>query len=288
MEKIYVQIPAYRDVELVPTLLDLLDKAAEPSRIRISVCWQHADGDTLPQEILMHPNIEIIAVPYYKSQGCNWARRQLQKRWKQEEYTLLLDSHHRFIKDWDKHLIEMYTALKKGGSKKPFITAYLPPYNPQNDPLEREEDPLHICSLNREQGMLIYLVAYKIPWWQRQQPVEAKFASLHFIFTAGSFNEEILFDEDIYFFGDEVVTAIKAFTHGYDLYHPHFVVGWHLYKRENTRITHWDDHADYTERHARSHERLRNIFLGVEEEGFGKIKSLGDYETMICDKLITC
>lgn len=287
MERIYVQVPAYRDSELAPTLADLFEKAAHPERIRVCVYWQRAEDETLPQAIRDNPNIEIIDVLYHQSNGCNWARRELQRRWKKEEYTLLIDSHHRFIEGWDGQLISMYKGLKRDGSKKPLITAYLPPYDPQNDPAGRQESPLQIHCHSREQGMLIYLEAHPIPLWTwLEKPVKAKYLSLHFVFTTGRFNREILFDDDIYFFGDEVVTGLKAFTHGYDLFHPHYVMGWHLYKREQTRRPHWTDHADYNERHERSHRKMRDIFLGVDESGMGSARTLDDYEYLICDKLI--
>lgn len=287
MEKIYIQIPSYRDTELAPTLVDILEKAHFPGRIRIGVCWQHSEDEKLPKIILDNQNIEIINIHYSNSNGCNWARRELQKKWNGEEYTMLIDSHHRFVDNWDTQLIEMYNNLKNGGIQKPLITGYLPPYSPDDPPYEREQNPLKIFSLSRERGLLIYLVAQRIPLWHwLKKPIKAEFASLHFIFTSGSFNKEIIFDDDIYFFGDEVLVGLKAFTHGYDLFHPHYVIGWHLYNRQNTRITHWDDHKDGIERHEKSYQKLRDIFLGIEKEGLGKVRTVEDYEYLISNKLL--
>ena len=36
---IFIQIASYRDPELRPTLKDLLDKADNPDRLHICVCW---------------------------------------------------------------------------------------------------------------------------------------------------------------------------------------------------------------------------------------------------------
>jgi len=289
MKKIYVQIPAYRDTELGPTLLDLVEKAEEPEALRIGVLWQRAEGDTLPEAVRANPNVEILERPYQESGGCNWARAQLQSRWQGEAYTLFLDSHHRFIHAWDRHLIEMYETLKRTGVQKPLITAYLPPYDPSNDPDARSLDPLQIWGRSRERGMLIYLMAHPIPMWRSLEgPILARFASLHFVFADGTFNREIVLDEQVYFFGDEVVLALRAFTHGYDLFHPHYVLGWHLYDRTDTRTTHWEDHLDYRERNERSCDRLRDIFLGIDDEALGPLRTVDEYESMICDKLIRC
>lgn len=289
MKSIYVQIPAYRDTELAPTLFDLLDKAEDPEALRIAVFWQRAVEDEMPEELRLHPSLELIERDYRESQGCNWARAELQRRWQGEKYTLLLDSHHRFIPSWDRHLVGMFEGLKAGGVRKPFITAYLPPYDPGNDPGARSWDPLEIQAHSRERGLLVYLVARPIPMWRTlSRPIPARFSSLHFVFTLGSFNEELAHDEDVYFFGDEVVLALRAFTHGYDLFHPHSVIGWHLYDRTATRTTHWEDHSDYPERNDRSCERIRDIFLGVAEEAIGSCRTLEDYESMIDDRLIRC
>ncbi len=289
MKKIYVQIPAYRDTELGPTLLDLVEKSDDADALRIGVFWQRAEGDTLPEALQANPNIEIIEQSYRESRGCNWARAELQRRWQGEPYTLFLDSHHRFIPGWDRHLVEMHEGLKQRGIQKPLITAYLPPYDPKNDPDNRLLDPLQIWAHSREQGMLIYLIAQPIPMWRTlKNPIPARFASLHFVFAEGIFNREIVLDEQVYFFGDEVVLALRAFTHGYDLFHPHYVLGWHLYDRAATRTTHWEDHSDYHERNERSCNRLRDIFLGIDDEAIGTARSLNKYEFLIGDKLIRC
>ena len=288
MKSIYVQIPAYRDTELFPTLRDLFATAADPDGLRVAVLWQRPDGETVPERLRHHASLELIEFPHQQSQGCNWARAELQRRWRGEPYTLLLDSHHRFTPSWDRQLITMYDRLRDSGVRKPLITAYLPPYDPRDDPNGRSNDPLQIRALSRERGLLVYLTATAIPLWERLEgPIPARFASLHFVFTSGQFNQEIPHDQDVYFFGDEVVLALRAFTHGYDLFHPHFPVGWHLYDRASTRTTHWDDHADHVERNERSCERLRDIFLGIAEESLGRCRTLAEYEVMIGASLLS-
>jgi hypothetical protein len=40
-EKIFIQIAAYRDQELLPTLKDCLEKAEHPENLVFSIAWQH-------------------------------------------------------------------------------------------------------------------------------------------------------------------------------------------------------------------------------------------------------
>jgi hypothetical protein len=95
-EPIYVQVPAYRDPLLVPTLDSLFDEAAHPERLRVGVCLQCASCDTLPERCRRLPQVEVDEIDFRASKGANWARRQIQQQWKGERYTLLINSHLQF------------------------------------------------------------------------------------------------------------------------------------------------------------------------------------------------
>ncbi len=91
--RIFIQIPAYRDSELQPTLYDLVRKAAHSEHLRIVVAWQYDERrEQLDTAFLDQHKIEVIKIPAAESQGCNWARSLLQRKWDGEEYTLFLDS----------------------------------------------------------------------------------------------------------------------------------------------------------------------------------------------------
>lgn len=281
--RILVQIPAYRDRELAPTLLDLYRKAAEPDRLRVCVAWQHAEDERLPAAVRTLPGLELLDIPYTESRGCNWARALLQRRWDGEPYVLLLDSHHRFVRGWDALATGMYDGLRRAGVERPMLTTYLPAYDPAREPGARRKRPYQIYPLGRERGLLVRLTSYPIPHWtSRDGPIAAGFASLHFLLAAGRFNEDVPFDPDVYFFGDEVATSVRAFTSGYDLFHPHVVVGWHAFDRA-ARVAHWVDHAGWHAQHERSLAQLRRLFGGeaTGAYGLGTARTLGDYEAHV-------
>jgi len=49
------------------------------------------------------------------------------------------------------------------------------------------------------------------------------------------------YDPNIYFHGEEITVALRAYTWGYDLFHPTEVLSWHYYiRKEHPR--HWTDH----------------------------------------------
>ena len=288
-DRIYIQIPAYRDNQLQSTLVDLIENADCKENLRIGVAWQHEEDEQLDKDFLKRHRVELIDIPARKSRGCNWARSLLQERWMGEKYTLFLDSHHRFIPGWDRQLLDMYAALKSGGVSKPVITAYLPVYDPQNDPAARQNAPLQIRFFKRERGLLFRLNSREMPSWQSlSAPVPAQFISLHFLFAEGTFNEVLEFDPSIYFFADEVAISLRAYTMGYELFHPHRILGWHLYDRTATRFPHWNDHPEWRQQNEYSYSRLKDLFRGNDKGrfGVGRERTVASYEKYIGMKLI--
>jgi hypothetical protein len=281
--RIFVQMPAYRDPDLGPTLEDLFAKAGDPHALRVVVLWQRAAKDRLAPELLRRPNLEIIDIPYGESQGCGWARNLLQQHWRGEPYTLILDSHHRFTSDWDRKLVNAYENLHSNGIGKPILTAYMAPFKPDDDPLSRPVVPLRVCPLERSHGLLIRLIGRSIPDWQALSvPVAGELVSLHFLFAGGGFNREIPFDPSCYFLGDEVAISLRAFTSGYDVFHPHELIGWHRYARDY-RPTHWEDHSEWQEQEQLSLTTLKILFSGryLKTYGLGRHRKLRDFEARL-------
>jgi len=283
--KIFVQIASYRDSELIPTINDCIAKAKHPENLVFAIAWQHDEKETLGGYDT-DPRFKIIDIPYQQSQGVCWVRHQLNLLYSGEEYCLQLDSHHRFDQDWDEQAITMLKDLKAVGYKKPVLTAYLSSYEPQNDPKARVTEPWMICFDRYLPEGPIFPVPSTIPGYQNLDlPVPARFFSGHFAFAEGSFVKEVLYDPNLYFHGEEINMAVRAYTHGYDLFHPHKVIAWHYYHR-NGSVKQWDDDKIWATRNASSHLRTRKLF-GMDGEtknidfgvyDFGKVRTLQDYE----------
>lgn len=45
MNRIFIQIAAYRDPELLKTIEDCLKNADHPENLRFGICWQHNIDD---------------------------------------------------------------------------------------------------------------------------------------------------------------------------------------------------------------------------------------------------
>ena len=287
-DRVFVQIPAYRDRELLPTLESLFGNAGRPERLRVVLAWQYA-----PEEAHLEPalarwkNLELLKLSAAESQGCNWARRQVQERWAGERYTLFLDSHHRFVPGWDVMAINMLESRRAAGSPKPILTGYLPPYDPKRDPANRGQYIFDMRAAERRRGLLFRLAGDPVPdWCALHAPLPARFVSLHFLLADGSLNEELAIDASIYFFVDEIAMALRAYTRGYDLFHPHRILGWHLYDRA-TRVPHWEDNRDSSQRFEITHKRIQALYAGRWRGcyGLGEARSASDYERLIGDRL---
>ena len=119
-ETIFVQRAAYRDPDLLNTLKDILDKAKNPKDLRFGISWQHSPEDEWDNlsEYLDDDRFRILDIPHEDSKGACWARNLLQQLYSGETYTLQIDSHTRFIPNWDYEIKKEYKRLVKKGIKK--------------------------------------------------------------------------------------------------------------------------------------------------------------------------
>ncbi|MFK7830145.1 MAG: GlcNAc-transferase family protein [Congregibacter sp.] len=279
--RIFVQIAAYRDAELCPTLHSMFDNAADPDAISVGLCWQYADDEDLG-DFAVDPRIRRVGVPAVKSRGVCWARSITQALYQGEEFTLQLDSHHRFAPGWDRTLINAYEALRLEGIEKPIITAYLPPYEPGVPQEEWSTQPLRISFGGFTQHG---------PWAVKSEYVEepelsslepARFLSGHFLFAEGSFCKNVPYDPHLYFFGEEQSLSVRAYSHGYRFFHPLFVCCWHHYGR-TAMPKHWSDDSQWWAKNERSLRRYNTLLRDAhsttsqQTHGLGTVRSLDSY-----------
>ena len=228
--KIFVQIASYRDPELVKTIEDILDKAKKPKNLVFAIARQYADEDGFDNldKWRKDKRFKILDIPYAESKGACWARNKLQQLYNNEEYTLQLDSHMRFNQDWDDTLIKIIKGLQKDGYKKPLLTSYACSYEPTNDPAGRVQDPWRmVFDRFAPEGNVFFMPETIDEWKTLQKPIPARFYSAHYCFTLGQFAKEVQHNPEYYFHGEEISIAVRAYTWGYDLFHPHFPIIYH-------------------------------------------------------------
>lgn len=285
---IFVQIASYRDPQLIPTIENMIENAKNPKNLRFGICRQFHPDDKFDNldNYREDKRFRIIDVLCEYSNGVCWARNQVQQLYKDEMYTLQIDSHMRFAPNWDVEMIGMIKQLQDMGIPKPLLTGYVSSFNPETDPIGRVNEPWRMAFDRFIPEGAVFFLPETIPGWQElEQPVPARFYSAHYCFTIGEFSKEVQHNPEYYFHGEEISIAVRAFTHGYDLFHPHKVLIWHEYTRKG-RTKQWDDDRDWVTKNNKSHLTNRKLF-GMDGEtqeghdgpyGFGSVRTLEDYE----------
>ncbi len=269
-----------------PTVADCLRKASHPERLRFGICWQHGPEEPFPP-FDADSRFRVLDVDWQQSRGACWARSEVMKLWSGEPWFLQVDSHCRFLQGWDEVLLR--TAADTG-SRKPILSTYPSPFAPgENEQLLEAPMQIELQSFSAEG--IPQLIPANMPWRQDDlltghRPRRARFLAAGFLFAPGSFVTEVPYDPDLYFLVEESSMAVRAFTHGYDLFHPSQTIVWHDYIRADAK-KHWGDHTPasatpkpWHELDLASRRKVQRLLLGkpVASHGLGSIRTLAEYE----------
>lgn len=284
--KIFISIASYRDAELIPTIENCIANAKNPRNLVFAISRQYHPDDKFDdlKKYKRRKSFKIIETPYDQSLGVCRARHEVQQLYDGEEYYFQLDSHHRFAEHWDEKLKNTLKDLQSKGSKKPLLSSYLPPYDPDKKGEARTNDVWRTYIDRFMPEGPVFIFPESIQDWKNSEPERARFISGHFIFCFGSFCEEVPYDPELYFHGEESSLSARAYTWGYDLFHLHRPWVWHHYTRQG-RARHWDDVKKWEDLNKKSFLRYRKLFgmdglkrQHIKKYGFGKVRSLLDYE----------
>jgi len=291
-KKIFVSIVAFRDPEIIPTLIDAISKARDPQEITFCVIWQY---DQTEQEDLKitnllrslsllesHKNhqIKVVEINQRDSLGVCWARSLAQRMLYDEDLVLQLDSHHRFVENWDYLLIEL---LEKCASQKPILSGYVPSYTPPNF-LSEDAFPARLGACQFDNNGILTLASGGDDLSGCQKPQLGMFLAGGFIFTLRNFYLEVLYDPFLYFTGEELTLSLRAWTNGWNIYYPNKIILYHYYLRENSK-KHWDVDPNWYRLEEKSRKRIlvqtgcsKNSLENLEIYGLGKERTLGEYQ----------
>lgn len=257
MDKIFVSLASYVDPVLLFTLAQAYAKADNPERLVFGVVDQHPQSRSdIIRRFKFQKQIRYVHIDPVQSRGVSWARSLVFSLYQNETYLLQIDSHTYFEQGWDSALIEQFHSLD-GLSSKPILSTY--PYafefegtqpvikttpsketvlalRPKAEEVLKDDDP--VLHFRAEHLMTCAMV----PGFH---------LAGGFIFTWGRFVDEVPYDPRLYFHGEEQNLAIRAFTRGWDIFHPPHIPLYHLYKMpDNAYDSHhwhekWDSQRDY-------------------------------------------
>lgn len=249
MEKIFVSIANYRDPECKWTVKDLFEKASNPDRVFVGICWQSLEGDEYPFDV-QSEQIRVSQFSAFESKGASWAKVQAMKLWQDEDYILNIDSHMRFAQGWDEKMIDMLLTCP---SDKPVLSTYPAEYIP---PAQLTFSTPHLVAKGfDEKSKILHLRSYKK---SLSAPKRSAFVAGGFIFAAAQLFQDVPWDPHIYFIGEEISFALRAWSHGWDIYSPHICLIHHYYLRDS-EVKHWRDNKQWNDLEKNSVKRVQHI-----------------------------
>lgn len=271
MPKIFVQIAAYRDPELLSTIKHCLERAVNPENLTFGIAYQ---DEVFLDLYDSDPRFKIIKIPYKDSQGACWARHKTNELYNREDFTLQIDSHMRFIPNWDHALLQMWKDLK---DPKAVLTSYPAQYEPQQEEKDWKTEP-HICNVHNFKDGQTEQRPKSVNLLKRDTPFQAIHVAAGFIFGPGSIITDVPYDPEFYFLGEETALTVRLYTHGYNLFHPHRIILYHHYERKE-QPKHWSDDKEWGKKSNLAKERLDCLLGRSTKHDLGKY-TLGNVRTL--------
>ncbi|KAI8814024.1 GlcNAc-domain-containing protein [Cladochytrium replicatum] len=333
--RIFCSVPAYRDPETHPTIASLIEQAKYPDRLRIGVLYQdHPDEDAGLHEVAL-PGVArvvegrgevggdggtVICVMRMKSteaRGPAYARWVIQDRlYMDEEFVFLVDSHMRFARGWDTHLISASLGTQKirAGGKPRCVSMYPPPYQPPCALGPAPWGPVKMIaqSISESDGML--RIVGRVEGGKSGGAQTQGFVAAGCLFLPREAVRSVPLDPKLegLFFGEEMVLSARLFTHGFDAVAPgawggggsakagegirsvwageQGALSWHLWSRKG-RKTWWENNGKGREEISeRARKRVWDVILAGyadrdevfdEDVAMGGNYGLGNVRTMV-------
>ncbi len=294
--KIFISIASYQDLLLPITINSAYTNAKFKENLRFGIVDQcNVRLDFSKAKI--KDQITYLHIEPKNARGPCWARSLAQTLMNDEEYFLQVDSHTTFEKDWDEYLIKYIKTIKKD-HKKPVISAYprgfeIVDFNKKIfRKLQEDDHSTHVMILDKEKS-------FKDGYFSMQKGLPSSSKSIYkgfllsagFLFAESEMVEQVPYDPNLYFEGEETTMALRLFTNGFDIFHIPRIPLFHCYvdySNEAKRPMHWNEEENkdrtvkWQELQSRSKERISKIITGDMKGSFGLglDRSLDDYKEL--------
>ena len=231
---VFAAVAAYEDPWLVQTLETMLDNPG--ASVRVAVCLQSDDAE-LAATIAKHPEVDLLHLPRAAARGACWPRAVCQSMYEGEPWFFQCDSHMVFEPNWAADCMAQSEMVEP----RHVLTTYAQGHDNDIDPgtglmsiYHWGDDGPHCAASQVSLDMFA------------GRPLPARFLSAHLLWAPGSFVVDVPYDPQFYFSGEEFSLAIRAWTHGYDLWAPAATICKHRYgpRHLGGRRVHWNDDPD--------------------------------------------
>lgn len=292
MSTIYVSIASYCDPLLKSTIEDALDNARYPDSLRFGVVEQSKTSYTSRLTEKARKQVRLLTTDPAESRGVCWARSLVMAMYEDEDWFFQVDAHTIFDKHWDACLVSSWVDCSKQ-SAKPYISGFPHAYEITNgEAIKRvytENIVVNVVSNDAEFPASVIDVPFVPTFVEEDTPVKGFHLAAGCVFAPGNFVYEVPYDPSMYFHGEESLWALRAYTHGWDVFHVPKVPVYHYYDTgpeiEVKRVRHWADEEDekrntrWWDFNNRAEKRMVGILEGKNfgVYGLGTARTLEDY-----------
>ncbi len=293
--KIFVSIASYCDELLFFTLNDCYQKAANPSNLVFAVVDQNeASQKDAIDALSFSDQVRYVFINKMETFGVSWARNIAFSLYDGEAYLLQIDSHTYFEQGWDESLLKQYSQLREK-SAKPILSIYpyafrfddnkQPVFTKPSGEYVMELRPHPDTSLTDDNAVLRFRAGHI----KTSEAVNGCHIAAGFLFTSADFIEEVPYDPYLYFHGEEQSLSVRAYTRGWDIYHPVWIPLYHYYKESGVSYAnqHWHESVrnkrslNHAHLKQRSQNRVNRLLYGDgmvgSAYGLGQVRSLTDF-----------
>jgi hypothetical protein len=289
---IFISIASYRDPELIRTIKSAIDNASRPNDLHFSVVIQDFDRD-IP-DLSWVNNLSLITMHPKEAMGAGFARAKAMLAYKNQDYYIQIDSHTIFEKNWDTMCINQLKKAQEIAKNEKIILSHFPPafHVESNNKIsyitkDKDKPPYatkQVPTLNRRNEWTAKRV--ELSDKNKSMPELSTTILAGFVFTLGSIVDEVPYDPEISFFGEEICFAMRAWTRGWDIYSPSATIVHHFYHRGNYKKI-WKDRnirkLSWKEIEQMSKDKQMRVLCGIEKGTFGagNYRHLKAYEKLV-------
>ena len=286
---IFISIASYRDPELERTIHSALDNAANPQDLHFGVMLQ--EFERFAPDLSWVPNLTLKTIHPKMARGAGYARAQIIPMYSGQDYFLQIDSHTIFEKNWDQICIDQYKKAQEISNNNKIILSHFPPpfyVEPDKTISIIKNSKTQLPYATKQKPMLTKRgdwTAERVKLTNKNLPEQSTTILAGFVFCKGELVQEVPYDPEISFFGEELCFAVRAWTRGWDIYSPCVTIVYHFYMREGYSKV-WKDRnlreISWKELEAISKEKQKRVLCGIEGGiwGAGSIRTITEYEQL--------
>ena len=223
MFKIFVNIAAYKDPDLLNTINDAFYRAKYSNRIFIGVSEQ---GDSPSKFVQNTKNIRYKFTHYKTGKGTGFHRNEIYSElYEGEDFCLTVDSHCRFKQNWDE--IYVNALLERG--ENTILTGFPPNFDfDECYDYYTTERPHNTYNVISKLGNYYNISGKGIG--VQDDFKETAVVSGSNTFSSGAFTQLSTYDNYLHPFLDQEITSCMAFMYGHRVEFMREALVWHNYR----------------------------------------------------------